>query len=104
MFEHTKRYYHVSTFFALPESCLFADLIEFYDKKSAVLKESGTTISYTSMFQDIRSAMGLFSSFFIFYFFIVLFLIYYIRFVLIYLCSSLYIYRFCAFARLIKGN
>lgn len=48
------RYYLVDTLFALPEVCLLADLIDFYEARAA---GGGDKVNYEQLFQDIRTSI-----------------------------------------------
>ena len=48
------RFYPFNTLFNLPEACLFADLVVFFEKTE---NQDGTKMSYSNVFQDIRLAM-----------------------------------------------
>lgn len=47
-----KRYYPYSTLFNLPECCLYADLVRYFENE-----EQKSSLSFTNLFQDIRMAM-----------------------------------------------
>eukprot|EP01114_Cavostelium_apophysatum_P016809 TRINITY_DN4853_c0_g1_i1.p1 TRINITY_DN4853_c0_g1~~TRINITY_DN4853_c0_g1_i1.p1 ORF type:complete len:511 (+),score=117.41 TRINITY_DN4853_c0_g1_i1:87-1619(+) len=50
-----KRYYPYSTLFNLPEACLYADVVSYFESEEFGQKDMRT--SFTNLFQDIRMAM-----------------------------------------------
>src|SRR4051812_23916840 len=74
-----KRFYMLTTLFALPEACLYADLVEHFEKKQLIRKKSGKDLSasatellqqdslihsydmdlsFKNLFQDVREVIG----------------------------------------------